>query len=248
MGTYRHTYDVTLSEIDQQFGLPVNSVLGNFTDACARMMASAGIGPADLLARGLFWVISEFHSTIHGRTPRWPESFTVETWVSRLSPLRVHLDYRMYRSDGFLFASGTSVWVVMDGTARRPVDCHVLDPLEGMLHDGLAVPAASFRFAGEGEDCGCVLHTVAGTDTDFNGHMNNQSYVKIAMSMTSLRFTSTHRVSAFHVKFGRESFVGDVLSCTLLRNDDCSYSNVLRRESDGVEVCRMSSEWTETIH
>jgi len=248
MKEFAHQYDVTFSDIDQNFDLPINAVLGIFTDAIARLMASAGIGPADLHRMGYLWVITEFSSRLSGRMPKWSETFTVATKVVKLSAVRVYVDYSMVNSSGDIFAAGSSVWVVMDKEARRPVRCSVLEPLESLLDGEHAGTPDVGRFAGEGEEICCCRHLITNMDTDFNGHMNNQSYAKLALSMAPVQFTASHVISDFHIRFGHESFLGDSLVSLLRKIGEGLFSVIINRESDGSEVCRIESTWNEKIH
>lgn len=248
MYSFTHTYDVTLSDIDQNFKIPINAVLGIYTDTCARQMASEGIGPADLLRMSMLWVITEFECRICGSMPMWNETFEVEVHVCELTSVRVYIDYTMKNCLGNVFAQGFGSWVIMDMDNRRPVGTNVLLPLGTLLDRDHFYVHEPHRILISGQANFSSEHVISVMDTDFNGHMNNQSYVKLAMSMAPMDFISNNSVSYFHIKFGRESFIGDSLVSSLYKEEGGRMSVVVSRKENSSEACRMTSLWIPNKH
>lgn len=245
MKTFNHTYDVTLPDIDRQFSLPINTVQGIFTDAIGRYMGTEGIGPDDLVRNGRAWILTDFSSSLGRRMPLWKETFSVETWIGEVSSLRVFTDYRMTDRDGAVLAAGTGTWTVLDMESRRPVPCESMDGLGRLFDPDDEVHHRPYRYTAKGAVIAECRHKITMTETDFNGHLNNQSYVKIAISMAPSEFMAGHAVKDFHIRFGHECFLGDELLCSLEKVDEGNYVSVLRRADDGAEACRMESLWEE---
>ncbi len=249
MKVFEHQYNVTFSDINQHFELPINAVLGIFTDAIARQMALIDLGPANLLKMGYLWVIYEFHANLSNIMPLWSNTITVETWVTKISAVRVFVDYRMTSSKKEVFAQGTSTWVVMDGQTRRPVKCSALQPLELLIHDIEETKERNtFHFSHKGIELAKCNHLVTNMDTDFNGHMNNQNYVKLAMSLFPIEYAATRRVNEVHIRFGCESFIGDQLTCSLKKEVPLVLSVLISKGDGGIPTCHMVCSWSEKTH
>ena len=89
-----------------------------------------------------------------------------------------------------------------------------------------------------------VEHAVNVTDLDFNGHVCNRTYLSISMATLPLDFIKTYSPKYMHIKFARESFFGEVLTCKVSKNDNLAYWYDIEN-SKGKAICNIYSEWED---
>lgn len=247
MKTCTKTYTVTFADIDQYYNVTINAILCYFQDNIARYLASGNIGPHDAVSRGMNWMINEFHAYMSGEMPQWSESVEVEVWISELSGVRVYADWKMRDGGGREFARGGSIWLLVDTQTRKPVRCLDVEELIALYDASDACRHARYQFRDGGVYMRSLRHTVTAMDLDFNGHNNNQNYVHLAVAMISEGFVAEHSLREVHVKFTRETFLGDGLECSLYDMSGGEYLSVITKTSDGSPACRILSLWEDRV-
>lgn len=243
MKTCNKTYTVTFADIDRYYNITINAILCYFQDNIARYLASGHIGPHDATERGMNWMINEFHAYMSGTMPLWSEPVEVEVWVSELTGVRVYADYKMRDARGREFAHGESTWLLVDTGTRRPVKCHDIAELVALYDAGDAVRHVRHAIRQGGEYLRSLRHVITATDLDFNGHANNQNYVRLAVAMIPAEFYAGHKLVEAHVKFQQETFLGEEIECALYDLDGGTYASRITKTSDSSPACEILSVW-----
>ena len=248
-GKYRHTYTATASDITPWYRLTPNAMLMYFQDSFARLMTIYNVAAFDIVKQRRMWVITEVQINIQPTVTYWSEDFTVEIWVSELTTLCIYCDFRIVRKDNEqLIASGTSQWNILNLDTKRlePTDfladkLKVADNPVSAKHKRVRFPKAqSFDMQME--------HRATRLDLDFNFHVNNRSYVSIALLTMPEEVLSSQMLSSLIVHWMRETYLDDTLTCRLSYMEDGSYLHTLTN-SEGVTACETLSRWqslTET--
>lgn len=244
MNKYTKEYTVILDDTDaQRFKLQPVAAIKYLEDAYARYTASKGMGTYDLKPRGQYWVINEINIVFPGYVPFWSEDIKAELWFSEMSRLKLYVDFRLYCRDK-VFAMGNTLWLVMDRKTKRPlVSSEAVEKFtvcsELMLgeHKKTQMPPSVEKIA-ETE------HKINISDIDFNGHVNNKIYLDIAEKTMPVNFRQNNELEKLHVRFNRETFLDDVLTCvTCKTGEHRKYTHIISR--DGVSVCDLITEWRE---
>jgi acyl-ACP thioesterase len=82
------------------------------------------------------------------------------------------------------------------------------------------------------------------SDVDFNKHVNNKSYINLAEMTAPAEFMQNHTLKSLHVRFNRETFLGDTLQCTTYKTTEPkTYAHII--EKDGTSVCDIVTTWQE---
>ena len=104
------------------------------------------------------------------------------------------------------------------------------------------------RFPTEGTPLQQIEHRVNPINLDFNNHVNNRTYLSIAMQSADEAFMDTHAIRCLTIHWLRETFLGDTLLCrlTLLPHmtDEplWSYLHTICR-NDSEIAAQVYSEW-----
>lgn len=242
-GKYRHTYTATASDITPLYRLTPNAMLMYFQDSFARLMTIHNVAAFDIVKQRRMWVITEVQINVQPTVTYWSEDFTVELWVSELTPLRIYCDFRIVRKDNEqLIASGTSQWNILNLDTKR------LEPT-GFLTDKLTVVSEltttshkKVRFPKVQSSDMQTEHRATRLDLDFNFHVSNRSYVSIALLTMPDEVLSSQTLSSLIVHWLHETYLDDTLTCRMSHIDDGSYLHTLTN-SEGVVVCELMSRW-----
>ena len=215
MNQYTHRYSITAADMDTHYRMTPSAVLLYYQDCWARHMACLHLAAFDIVHQNLMWVISEFNAWFEPAQAFWSQDVNVTVWNSELTSLRLYVEFRMTNTDGTLLASGYGCWTLLDTRAHRltanSVIADRLPILPEMTHDGhrkIRLPEGTTVRQQ-------VEHRVNPINLDFNGHVNNRTYLSIAMQTVSGDWAEQHSIRQISIRWLRETFLGDTLLCRL---------------------------------
>ena len=244
MKKYTKTYNVILDNMDiNEYTIRPISVIMYLQDAFARFCATKKVAAYDLFSKNLYWVVGEFNIDFVDAMPFWSEEIEVEIWISEISRLKIYTDYNIkYKNK--TFAKGNSCWFLIDSVSKRPVKTEIASEVFDIVEELVLGEHKKFTLPEAKEKVSEIKHTNNLSDLDFNNHVNNKSYINLAEMTANDDFRSKHSLRNLSIRFNRETFIGDVLTCTTYRTEkENLYTHVI--EKDGVSVCDISTNWTK---
>ena len=133
-----------------------------------------GLGTEQTLHQNLLWVVTRYYVKIE-RMPAYEEAVELQTWPGEMRRVMFPRYFRMRSKNGEPLLNASSVWVLIDGAARKLIapKQYGLEPVAGLsVGDELPYnvppePIAPQRTAS---------FTVPYSYLDLNGHMNNTRY------------------------------------------------------------------------
>ncbi len=244
---YSHRYNVTSADIYKDYRISAHAILLYFQESFARYMACLRLGAFDLVKERKMWVITEMSADMAPADTFWGDDIEVTIWVSEISLLRVYADYYIVNlRTGERVVSGSSSWSLMNAETRH------LEPTEAVAKKIAVVPEMmtethrKMRFPKDGELLTRIAHKVNRTDLDFNRHVNNRSYLKIAMITSSDRFIAQNRVRKMIIHWQHETYLEETLACSLFQVGDSTYLHRLAKE-DGTVAAEILSVWEPLV-
>ena len=239
---YSHTYNVILDNMDmQEYRLRPISAIMYLQDAFARYCGTKRVAAYDLFSQNLIWVVGEFNIVFLSILPYWSEEIEVNIWISEITKLKIYADYELsYQNKPF--AKGNSCWFLLNDTSKRPVKTDVIADKFVICNELTLGEHKKFSLSEEKEAIKTITHKTNLSDIDFNNHVNNKSYINIANATLDKDFKLTHFLKKMNVKFMKEAFIDEVLTCTTYRTDD-SNTFIHKIEKDGDAVCDISTVW-----
>lgn len=176
-------------------------------EAASEHAARLGVGFAELSAQGLAWILTGWRIEV-ARRPAWREEVVVETWPSARTERTADRDFLLLSPTGEVLARGTSAWMVLDLTRRRPVR------LPGTLAD-LALPEVPRALEGgcgrpawPGGDASAVEVAARRADLDANDHVRNTAYLDWLAEGVPEALFSRAQVRTLEVSFRAEARAG----------------------------------------
>lgn len=243
MNKYQHRFTVTCQDINKDYRLSPAAVLLYFQESYARYMGCLHMAAFDLAKERRMWIITEMEAEMMPVDTFWGDDIVVTIWVSEITPLRVYADYHVTNADtGVMIAKGTSCWNLMNANTRKLDSTDKVEPKIPVLPEMMTATHRKVRFPKEGTALKQISHKVNQLDLDFNGHVNNRSYVSIAMLTVPDEFLTAHRINRFVIHWLRESYLGENLTCTLRQIDVNSYVHLIDKEN-GETAAEIFSAW-----
>ena len=240
---YSHRYCITAADIDTRYRMTANAVLLYYQDCWARYMACMHMAAFDLVHKGRIWVITEFNAWWEEKDAFWSQDVEVTVWNSEMSNLRLYGDFRMTKPDGTLLSHGYGCWTMLDIEQHRPVMMTELGSEQLRI-----VPCnerhRKIRIPEDVEMLHEVSHRVNPINLDFNGHVNNRTYLNIAMQTISDDRIGNRRLRSLTIRWLHETFLGDTLQCRLCTTaTENAYVHTISKE--GTPVAQIYSNLTE---
>ena len=94
------------------------------------------------------------------------------------------------------------------------------------------------------EETGSIEHIMNLSDIDFNGHVNNKSYLTVAEATMPDSFRREYMLSKIKINFKRETFLGDAVLCSTSSTAiEDIYTHHLTK--DDVAVCEIETTWNK---
>jgi acyl-ACP thioesterase len=175
------TCPVRFGHIDRSDRLTLDAVLRFFQEAAISHAENLGVGREAMARSGQVWILSRMSAVIH-RRPAYGETVTVRSWPRGWEKLFALRDYDIRDASDTPVVQGRSGWLILDIEKRRPLRPRtVMDRLP--LNDGLdALPfgpgGLAFSLAERADLRRASERAAAYSDVDYNGHVNNISYVQ----------------------------------------------------------------------
>lgn len=229
---YRKQYTIQDNCTDRYGRVKPSQILFFAQDAATSHCVGLGMDWNSMAARGLFWVVSRTKVKIH-RLPKLGESVTVETWPMTNTRVAYPRAMAMYDAKGELLLQTVSLWVLMDIEKRSMV----LPGRSGLDFCGqdrggeLELPAGLTPCEAENTR----FRTVAYTDLDINGHLNNARYMDWVDDLMDSDFHKDHGPMEFTVCYLSEAREGQQLRqefCYDAENN-CFRTEFRREKEDG---------------
>ena len=242
MNKYTKKYNIILDNMDLfEYRLRPISAIMYLQDAFARYTATKRMAAYDLFADNLYWVVAEINVDFIEPLPFWSEEIEISVWFSEISKLKIYVDYEIkYKNKPF--AKGNSLWFLISRESQRPVRADevakkfvICEELALGEHKKFILPQAKEVYKK-------IEHVNNLSDIDFNKHVNNKSYINLAEMTAPEEFRKTHKLKKLHIRFNKETFLGDKLLCTTyLTEVQNRFTHIIEKE--GCSVCDIATVW-----
>src|SRR5262249_17766605 len=194
-----------------------------------------GVGFGQLAAQARLWVLARLLVSID-RYARWGENLMLNTWPRAAKGVFALREFELRNNVGNRFAAGSSAWVVLDGTTKKP------QRIDKMLRAVRTGPGRSAVGQEPSKLSPCLGPTTASrtvqySDIDLNGHVNSSRYVAWLMDSYPFEFHSNCQVQLFEINYLGETRDGETVSVRSQEETAGVWSHSIVRV-DEFEVCR----------
>jgi acyl-ACP thioesterase len=204
---WREEYSIRSSEVDGHQRATPLAILHLIQEASMGSARSLGASIDELQPLNLAWVLLRKSFTIIDR-PKLSQRVSILTYPSHFDRFLAYRDYKMYDLDGRLMAYASSTWTLLNFVDRKMAGMpEFLQAIKVHPDEPVLDPPPS-RLSKISD----IIHTedvkVKSYDIDWNGHVNNLSYVRYVLENVPkpYRQRELKRID-FHIK--AEAFLDD---------------------------------------
>ncbi|MCL2761602.1 MAG: thioesterase [Treponema sp.] len=173
---------VRFDAIDKSDLMTLDAALNFFQEAAISHAENLGVGREAMARTNQAWILSRMSVEVH-RRPQYGETITVRTWPRGGEKLFALRDYDIRDLNDNPVIQARSCWLIIDMEKRRPLRPQsLMDSLplnEGQDALSAAVGLEEYRIADNAPSLQKIAERQAlYTDVDYNGHVNNVSYIR----------------------------------------------------------------------
>jgi len=240
---WRDTYRLHSYEVDQ-FGEARPHVLVNFLlDSAWAHVRDSSFSYETLVGQGQFWVLSRLYASLH-RTPQWNDEVVIETWGKGTDRLFALRDFEAFSPSGDKLVSASSCWLIVDRKTLRPQRLDRLGERFPIPAGRQAVSTPLEKIAERPVEGHGIRYSAVFSDIDVNHHVNSSRYVQWIMDSFPREILTGRRMSSFEINFLAEAQIQDAVA-VFTQADGDRYFSEIRRDSDGVALCRALVAWSD---
>lgn len=224
--SYTRQYFLTASMANADKVMPVTLLAQQVIDVATDHANLLGIGYADLLPRGIGWVLLRLSIEME----RWPSintAYSITTWVERFT--RVVSDRCLMVADeqGNVMGYVRTVWAAIDFEKRTAVDLGFLNG-EQYVNPQMNCPIPAQRKllpVGDRADR-TVPYTFKYCDIDFNGHVNSVRYIEHILNLWSPEHFAAHKLGRIDLAYVHECRYGQTVNLSEVTDPATGISSV----------------------
>jgi acyl-ACP thioesterase len=207
---WRETVRLNWRDVDFRNRLRPAALLSMMQEAAGHDAARLGFGHDQIAPLGIAWVLARVSLEMK-HWPGWDEELVVETWSRGAESLYGLRDFRFLDAAGNELGGASSVWLLINAAGRRPVRPDILGrPLPGEPARQ-ALPGNPGKLAAQAPLAAIGDHRIAYADLDHYRHVNNASYVAMAMDCLPLDFLAVSTLVSLQVNYIAEALGGETL-------------------------------------
>lgn len=239
---WEETFPVRQHETDAHGVLSPGGLCDYLQEAAGNHAHSLGFSVAQLLQKGLTWVLSRFRLRIE-RLPAAGETARVRTWPAGAEKLFALRDFEVLDGQDVRIAAATSAWLILDTAARRPVRIQsVFEPPDALRtpraldlgFDRLPLPDAFDRE---------TPVRVRLSDLDANAHANNARIAEWIVEGIGRDEWERGSLRELDIDFLAEAMAGDAVGSRASARPGGQFLHSLVRGGDGKEIARARTTW-----
>jgi len=239
---YIQEYIIRGSEIGPDYRLKNHHICTLFQNTIACQFADKKLAAYDLHEHNKTWVLTNMFVDYIGLMPLWRTNVMVEVWTRSLSKIRVFNDFFIRDSQGSTIARGTSSWIIIDKSSRRPVNLmNICDCLKVTKEEALTGFNFSKYQTPDEKDFFELTHKIRSSDIDFNNHVNNIVYIELAIESIPIEIRQNKQLKSIEVRFVKEIFYKDKIKCVTVQNGGLFYHTQYNHQNE--IICNLITNW-----
>lgn len=182
----------------------LTSLLSYFEESAWRHAQNLGFGFYDAAINRNAWVLSRLRIDIF-EYPKWGQDFRIKTWPLGVDKLFALRTANFLDMQGNIFASLTSLWLIIDIESRRPQIPSRNPMLQGLNFSDeknnipwpeKLIPTSGYKLINK--------YTTRYSDLDINGHINNTRYAEWICNILQNK-----QVRNFEINFNHELLLNE---------------------------------------
>ena len=224
---YTYNKKILFSDIDYTSGMSVSALLNAMQDCVNINSESIGRGIDYMMEHKRSWFAVSWNIHI-GRLPRMFEDVVVKTWPYDFKATMGFRNIIITDSTGEDIVCADSIWALMDMETGRPVKVSEEDAKGYDLEPRYDMPPMERKIKLPEKMDIIDYFTVRKSNVDYNGHMSNGEYIKLASDYLPDGFGT----ALLRVEYKNQARLGEKLVVRHY-NDEASHGYVIAGAEKG---------------
>lgn len=238
MNLFSKEFSISSYDLNPNGQARLTTIANFFQELAYHHASELGFGYRDMKARQTTWVLSRMR--IHmDYYPVWDEKIIIETWPSGVDKLFALRDFRIRNAEGKVIGVASTAWLILNIETHRlvrPKDA--LEHFKMIVHPEQVFEEALDKIDVKNQTLPLRLHTVAFSDLDIIGHVNNVKYIEWCIDAVITRREQGIEIREFEINFNQEALLGDEVEIRGLEIPGRETRFLAIRKSDEKEIIR----------
>ncbi|MBK9737419.1 MAG: hypothetical protein IPO92_21670 [Saprospiraceae bacterium] len=239
---HKETFRIRPSEINHLKNIHPYHLVQLMQEASMQHTIGLKVSVWDLEEKNISWVLIKMDVHFY-RYPALGENVEVQTYPSGLDGFFTYRDYFVYDESGFLCATASSTWTLLDTINRKMV--RIPESFSSLVYKSehlLPIPIQKlFTPTNTSAD---YMVTVNYLHLDWNGHVNNVQLIKMIFESLGTEFHIDRFLKRLIIQFKSEATIGQGL---MVRNEVITNNKVIhaiKNEATGKDIVIASTIWS----
>ena len=209
---YEHKVLIDSRDVDGRGYCKAAALLGHLQEAATQASEQGGFTRQALLEKyNGFWMLTRVWFRLD-RPLKWEEEVTIRTWHRGSHRATLYRDYDLY-VNGERVGEGVSAWVLADLNTRKLIRLNQISEMTDTDGGALAKDKTLKKLHRPEGLAEKELRPMRYSDTDINGHVNNNRYADFICDALEMDRQPEHAfVSEMQIGYLAECRPGEVLS------------------------------------
>ena len=220
MDIFTKKFEITFSDININNELSNRGILRLMQETAGVHSSTVGYGINDTYKTHIGWVILNWKLKVFSR-PKWNSTITINTWISKITPLFIYRDLEIYDDKNNLVAIATSKWILFDvykGSLLKVTP----ELREIFSNSDKSVFNDEFNEKLKEPDNSELIYEykIQQRDIDTNHHVNNINYLDYAYEAIPKEILYNLNFTDIEIMYKHEAKIGDVISVFYCQTDE----------------------------
>lgn len=231
---WQKEYSLRAGEFDKFDHIKPSAILDLFQDAAGQHALELGVGFANMVSRGLLWVLTRVKFAVLGDFNPY-QTVIVKTWPLAPNRHNYRREYCIEDINGNKLAVGSSEWVIIDSKERKFLSVPDLYPITDGFHTEVMFDEKLRKL--RDFDSSGIPHVVNAhfNDLDINNHVNNIKYANFVID--AINPEKDDVISVFQIDYRKEVVQGDQINVLFDRQDKTILAKGQNNEGDILFSC-----------
>lgn len=235
---YQEEYTIEFNDCDENERMKIPAMIDRMMQVSEHQLDSHHAGTPDLMAKGLGWVVTQYHFEI-ATMPKLGQKLLFSTEATGYNRFFEYRDFGIKTENGEQLVTVHSQWVMFDLKKRTMIPCDL------ELMQDFAVPLLKKmprfpRLRARDNYAQKRQYRVRYDDLDTNHHLTNSHYFNWFIDMFDRDFLKTHIVKTIDIKFDKEVRYGATPFSCMTLEDGHSYHAIENEDGQEQTICEMT--------
>lgn len=235
---YQEVHTIEFNDCDENEHMKIPAMIDQLMQVSEHQLASHHAGTLDLMAKGLGWVVTQYHFDIN-QMPKLGQKLIFSTEATGYNRFFEYRNFTIADQQGNELVNVRSQWVMFDLKKRKLIPCD-LELIKEFKVPLLKKMPRFPRLRARDNYQQKRQYRVRYDDLDTNHHLTNSHYFNWFIDMFERDFLKDHMIKTIDIKFDKEVRYGATpFSCMTLEGEH-SYHAIENEDGQEQTICEMT--------